>query len=143
SGKHCVEYRRSGEKRWVNMLKTAFYIVERVQPSGGEVKEMEPDPTEGLAPIEVTWRSSSSSSPSSSSSSSSSSERRHTPRARKTKQNKTKQKWHYQEDISQEFCVALSLLHRAYGCRIQETGHKTVGHTCVTDRDKVAAKEVK
>lgn len=53
SGKHCVEYRRSGEKRWVNMLKTAFYIVERAQPSGGEVKEMEPDPTEGLAPVEV------------------------------------------------------------------------------------------
>lgn len=53
SGKHCVEYRRSGEKRWVNLLKTAFYIVERAQPSGGEVKEMEPDPTEGLAPVEV------------------------------------------------------------------------------------------
>ncbi|CAN0171551.1 unnamed protein product [Ectocarpus sp. 6 AP-2014] len=104
SGKHCVEYRRSGEKRWVNMLKTAFYIVERAQPTGGEVKEMEPDPTEGLAPIE---------------------------------------KWHYQEDISPEFCMALSLLHRAYGCRVQETGHKTVGHTCVTDRDKVAAREVK
>lgn len=37
----------------MNMLKTAFYIVERAQPSGGEVKEMEPDPTEGLAPVEV------------------------------------------------------------------------------------------
>lgn len=48
-----MEYRRSGEKRWVNMLRTAFYIVERAQPNGGEVKEMEPDPTEGLAPIEV------------------------------------------------------------------------------------------
>ena len=35
------------------MLKTAFYIVERGQLSGGEVKEVEPDPTEGLAPIEV------------------------------------------------------------------------------------------
>eukprot|EP00903_Cladosiphon_okamuranus_P012104 g11358.t1 len=104
SGKHCVEYRRSGEKRWVNMLKTAFYIVERAQPSGGEVKEMEPDPTEGLAPVE---------------------------------------KWHFQEDVTPEFCVSLSLLHRAYGCRVQETGHKTVGHTCVTDRDKVAAREVK
>ncbi|CAM9966000.1 unnamed protein product, partial [Ectocarpus sp. 8 AP-2014] len=53
------------------------------------------------------------------------------------------EKWHYQEDISPEFCMALSLLHRAYGCRVQETGHKTVGHTCVTDRDKVAAREVK
>lgn len=37
----------------MNMLKTAFYIVERAQPTGGEVKEMELDPTEGLAPIEV------------------------------------------------------------------------------------------
>lgn len=37
----------------MNMLKTAFYIVERAQSSGGEVKEMEPDPTEGLAPVEV------------------------------------------------------------------------------------------
>ena len=37
----------------MNMLRTAFYIVERPQPNGGEVKEMEPDPTEGLAPIEV------------------------------------------------------------------------------------------
>lgn len=53
------------------------------------------------------------------------------------------QKWHFQEDITPEFCVSLSLLHRAYGCRVQETGHKTVGHTCVTDRDKVAAREVK
>lgn len=37
------------------MQKTAFYIVERAQPSGerGEVKETEPDPTEGLAPIEA------------------------------------------------------------------------------------------
>lgn len=37
------------------MQRTAFYIVERVQPGGerGEVKEMEPDPTEGLAPIEA------------------------------------------------------------------------------------------
>lgn len=48
-----MEYRRSGDKRWVNMQKSAFYIVERAQPSGGEVKEMESDPTEGLAPIEV------------------------------------------------------------------------------------------
>lgn len=37
------------------MLRTAFYIVERAQPNGGEVKEMEPDPTEGLAPIEVSF----------------------------------------------------------------------------------------
>ena len=29
SGKHCVEFRHSGARRWLLMLRTAFYIVDR------------------------------------------------------------------------------------------------------------------
>ncbi|CAM9872037.1 unnamed protein product, partial [Discosporangium mesarthrocarpum] len=104
SGKHCVEFCSTGEKRWIHMPRTAFYILERGRPAGGECKEADGDTTEGLAPIE---------------------------------------NWNYQEDISLEFCSAQALLHRSYGCRVQETGHKTVGHTCVTEKDRVAAQEVK
>jgi hypothetical protein len=60
SGKHFVEFRLIGEKRWMNMKKVAFYIVERphVQNSGsGEFKENDLGPeNDGLAPVEVCTR---------------------------------------------------------------------------------------
>jgi hypothetical protein len=51
SGKHHVDFRQLGEKRWLNMKKIAFYIIERsiivsdhdeVSNNGGEIKENEP-----------------------------------------------------------------------------------------------------
>jgi hypothetical protein len=57
SGKHYVEFRQIGEKRWINMRKVAFYIVERpMYPPNttGEYKEEELlECCSGLAPIEV------------------------------------------------------------------------------------------
>mmetsp|Transcript_109 Transcript_109/g.514 ORF Transcript_109/g.514 Transcript_109/m.514 type:complete len:657 (-) Transcript_109:452-2422(-) len=42
----------------------------------------------------------------------------------------------YVEDISESFCLAQSRLYHIYGCRTQETGHKTSGHLCITSNDK-------
>jgi hypothetical protein len=57
SGKHFVEFRQIGEKRWLNMKKLAFYIVERPPYSqnsaSAEFKEDETFENVGLAPIEV------------------------------------------------------------------------------------------
>jgi hypothetical protein len=59
SGKHYVEFRAIGERRWLNMKKIAFYIVERpnYQSSSsnqGEFKEAETsEKNDGLAPLEV------------------------------------------------------------------------------------------
>ena len=41
SGKHSVEFRSIGEKRWLPMSKMAFYILERNQEETAEYKENE------------------------------------------------------------------------------------------------------
>jgi hypothetical protein len=102
SGKHCVEFRHSGARRWLMMLRTAFYIVDR-GASGEETKE--PDgagPSSSKAPPEP---------------------------------------WTYSEDLSTAFARAQSTMHECYGGRTQETGHKTLGHICVTEEDKRSASE--
>lgn len=43
------------------------------------------------------------------------------------------------EDISLDFCAAQSRLYHVYGRRMQETGHKTSGHLCITAEDKDSA----
>lgn len=56
SGKHYVEFRAIGEKRWLNMKKIVFYIVERPvysSDSYGEFKDDQIFENSGLAPIEV------------------------------------------------------------------------------------------
>ena len=59
SGKHQVEFRAIGERRWLNMKKIAFHIVERPNSSShssfqGEYKESEENEKgSGLAPLEV------------------------------------------------------------------------------------------
>ena len=56
SGKHYVEFRAIGEKRWLNMKKIVFYIVERPLYSSntfGEFKDDEIFENSGLAPVEV------------------------------------------------------------------------------------------
>eukprot|EP00638_Chattonella_subsalsa_P010550 CAMPEP_0117787184 /NCGR_PEP_ID=MMETSP0948-20121206/6252_1 /TAXON_ID=44440 /ORGANISM="Chattonella subsalsa, Strain CCMP2191" /LENGTH=405 /DNA_ID=CAMNT_0005616281 /DNA_START=171 /DNA_END=1385 /DNA_ORIENTATION=- len=56
SGKHCIEFSSTKEKRLFKMIRTAFYIIERPisqsSPSEGEVKEVEDIETEMLAPLE-------------------------------------------------------------------------------------------
>lgn len=43
SGKHCVEFRIIGEKRWLNMNKVAFYVIDRRRnnTANSELKEIE------------------------------------------------------------------------------------------------------
>lgn len=112
TGKHRVSLEHMAEVRWMHMLRTAFFIVQRSPPpprcpadvtlQGGETKEVEAADPKGLdpclAPIEP---------------------------------------WTYAEDISVDYARAQAYMHRAYGSKIQETGHKTQGHLCVTDNDKV------
>ena len=52
SPQHCVEFRASGERRWLHMLRTAFYIIERASHSLGTEETKEPEPSSGLAPVE-------------------------------------------------------------------------------------------
>ena len=48
--------------------------------------------------------------------------------------------WVYVEDISLDYSFAQSVLFKITGGVIQETGHKTKGHLCVTEGDKVNSK---
>mmetsp|Transcript_27726 Transcript_27726/g.85707 ORF Transcript_27726/g.85707 Transcript_27726/m.85707 type:complete len:377 (+) Transcript_27726:232-1362(+) len=102
SGKHCVEFRHSGARRWLMMLRTAFYIVDRGSAGNEETKE--PEGLVARGPPEP---------------------------------------WTYAEDLSRQFARAQSVLHDCYGGRTQETGHKTLGHVCVTDDDKRRASETR
>lgn len=45
-------------------------------------------------------------------------------------------KWSYCEEVTTEYAIAQSIIHRIYGNKIQETGHRTKGHLCVTDDDR-------
>lgn len=48
--------------------------------------------------------------------------------------------WVYVEDISLDYAFAQSVLFKIAGGSIQETGHKTKGHACLTDGDKYISK---
>jgi hypothetical protein len=52
-------------------------------------------------------------------------------------------KWVYCDDISLDYTFAQSVLFKVYGSVVQETGHKTRGHACLTDDDKDNAKNNK
>jgi hypothetical protein len=107
TGKHRVSLEHLGEVRWMNMLRTAFFIVQRPVAAPGsrgeqsETKDVEMD-LKGLemtlAPIE---------------------------------------QWTFAEEISLDYARSQAMMHKAYGSKIQETGHKTQGHLCVTEQDKV------
>ena len=47
------------------------------------------------------------------------------------------------EDISLDYAFAQSVLFKIYGNSIQETGHLTKGHVCLTDADRLNAQYVK
>ena len=48
--------------------------------------------------------------------------------------------WVYVEDISLDYAFVQSVLFKIAGGSIQETGHKTKGHACLTDGDKYISK---
>lgn len=108
SGKHLVEFRQFGEKRWLLMKKIAFYIVERPERANiGSSEYKENDATailgdgDGLAPDE---------------------------------------NWVFAEDISTDYAFAQSVLFKLHGRTVQETGHKTKGHICLTKDDRESSK---
>mmetsp|Transcript_1814 Transcript_1814/g.2865 ORF Transcript_1814/g.2865 Transcript_1814/m.2865 type:complete len:670 (-) Transcript_1814:217-2226(-) len=107
SGKHSVEFRSIGEKRWLNMTKMAFYIIEHgPQDSTTEFKENDDGESSGFSCSEY-------------------------------------EEWNYVEDLSLDYAFAQSVLFKIYGGVIQETGHKTRGHTSLTEDDRENAKNAK
>ena len=109
SGKHCVEFKPTQQKRWLNMLKTAFYIVERPTSQQGESK----DAGDGgggldsmLAPLDD-------------------------------------KPWVFSEEMTTDYVRAQSIVHRVYGNKIQETGHRTAGHLCLTEDDRDLARSMR
>ena len=128
SGKHYVEFRQIGEKRWLNMKKMAFYIVERpllhnTTNGSSEYKDNEQGmDADGLAPIEVICST-----------------------LIQTKQLMilfyfhdvcVQDNWVYVDDLTLDYAFAQSVLFKIFGSVIQETGHKTRGHVCLTDDDR-------
>ena len=109
SGKHCVEFKPTQQKRWLNMLKTAFYIVERPTSQQGESKDAG-DAGGGmdsmLAPLDD-------------------------------------KPWVFSEEMTTDYVRAQSIVHRVYGNKIQETGHRTAGHLCLTEDDRDLARSMR
>lgn len=51
--------------------------------------------------------------------------------------------WVFVEDVSLEYAFSQSVLFKNYGSLVQETGHKTRGHVCLTDSDRTTAQQMK
>jgi hypothetical protein len=121
SGKHYVEFRTNGERRWLDMLKMAFYIVEReryeVNTKKNKIISTRETP-DGLR------------------------RRVRTNEAKEDLYHEEMQlarlddEWTFVEDISQHYAFAQSVLFKIYDSNVQETGHKTKGHTSLTNEDK-------
>lgn len=47
------------------------------------------------------------------------------------------------EEISADYAFAQSVLFKIYGNSVQETGHLTKGHVCITEADRLHAQYVK
>jgi hypothetical protein len=140
SGKHCVEFHVAHQKRWLPMLKTAFFIVERPLTKD-HAESKEPEGTEHNS-------SSSSSSLASNSNASGTASRSPGGGSSAAEQDAIYglapiDKWAYCEEITIEYARAQATLHKVYGGKIQETGHRTEGHVCVLEEDREVAKSTK
>jgi len=122
SGKHSVEFRTIGEKRWLLMSKMAFYIIERSVEPMTEYKENE-DGTDN-------------------NNNSNNNNNGNNNNGVNTFHSE-EESWSYTEDISIEYAFAQSVLFKIYGGVVQETGHKTKGHLSLTDGDREIAKNMK
>merc|ERR1711871_1479579 len=102
SGKHYVEFRTMFEKRWIQMNKAAFYIIERGSnsPPLHAINNSTDEYKEGSTGNEY---------------------------------NKAlSDDFIFQEELTIDYAFAQSVLYKIYGTGVQETGHKTRGHTCLT-----------
>ena len=112
AGKHHVEFRMVNEKRWLLMKKITFYIVQRprvVTMSEGSQPGADCDGSE-FKDFEVDE-----------------SQDGLAP---------IESDWIYVDDISEPYVFAQSVLFKIYGNGVQETGHLTKGHVCLTDIDR-------
>lgn len=57
SGKHLIEFKILNDRRWLNMKKMAFYIVERphINPQDSSEIKSDNEDEDNLAPIEENW----------------------------------------------------------------------------------------
>lgn len=117
-GKHLVEFHLIGEQRWLNMKRIAFFIAERPpNPSSTEEQTQLTEDTGEYKEDNIILRNSDGLAPI-----------------------EDMKDWIYVEDISLDYAFAQSVLFKVFGGAVQETGHKTRGHTCLTDGDKFNAK---
>ena len=119
SGKHYVEFRTNGERRWLDMLRIAFYIVERNITKNNNNKNRNNKNNNN---------NNNNGSPSASQQDLKDDE---DPQLARLDEN-----WTFVEDISQHYAFAQSVLFKIYGSNVQETGHKTKGHVSLTEEDK-------
>ena len=150
NGKHCVEFHLLGERRWLTMKRVAFFIAERPAPPRND----------GIICASDLNRLNSNSD-SSENENEKSEDREVCPPSSQSLYGEGEFKdndpspdefddtlapvgdmadWVYAEDVSLDYSFAQSVLFKIYGGQVQETGHKTRGHACLTDGDKTNAK---
>ncbi len=118
SGKHFVEFRLVNEKRWLLMRKIAFYIVQRPPVPVRHFGSL-PGGGSDSSGLNGEFKDSSGD------------------------VSQEDAAWVYSEDISVEYAFAQSVLFKIYGNSVQETGHLTKGHVCLTDSDRSHAQHDK
>ncbi len=115
SGKHNVHFYAVGEKKWMHMTKTLFYIIEHPD-SETEIKEDDSSSEDlddrvslNILPLLTSSFHSLC---------------------------RVKDKWIYLDHISLDYAFAQSVLFKIYGGSVQETGYRTKGHQSLSDVDK-------
>ena len=142
-GKHCVEFHMGREKRWLNMKRIAFYIAQRPQAgtvfvhgNGSKKGAYGSTTTDGQVSTGGTVSAESSTNDEYKDDMEAGEEDEYSNLA----PIEDMEQWVYVEDISLDYAFAQSVLFKVAGGSIQETGHKTKGHICVTESDKVNSK---
>ena len=126
SGKHYVEFRTNGERRWLDMLRVAFYIVERNMITKNNNSNNHKKINKNIKDNK-----SNNSNTNGSPSNQDLKDDDENPHLARLDEN-----WTFVEDISQHYAFAQSVLFKIYGSAVQETGHKTKGHVSLTAEDK-------
>ena len=107
-------------KGWYNMHTTSFYVISRdyktISAATSIAEKIPPNHNDIGAPLQASFKEHTVSIPNNGSSI-------------------------YREELSIDFTLAQSILHCVYGRKIQETGHRTEGHLCVSDFEREVAAE--
>jgi hypothetical protein len=164
-GKHCVEFHMSRERRWLHMTKIAFYIAERPHASAillcdnlkgsssstssshscSSVMGSDRGNGGAAAAAAAAHGGTNNNNNSSGDGDGGGGEYKDDYEIGDVEPNNLApindmDQWVYVEDISLDYSFAQSVLFKITGGSIQETGHKTKGHACLTDSDKYISK---